>query len=99
EGRLLLYGTLSGEPIQIDPRLMIAGAQIVEGFWLGHWMRKRSIPAVLRLFREIAGLIRQGVLSSDIGQIYTLDRVAEAAQQAEIVGRQGKVLLRLTPGP
>jgi NADPH:quinone reductase-like Zn-dependent oxidoreductase len=98
DGRLLLYGTLSGEPIQIDPRLMISGRRIVEGFWLGHWMPQRSIPAALLLFREIAALIRAGVLDSHIGRTYPLDQVAQAARDADSVGRQGKVLLRLGSG-
>jgi NADPH:quinone reductase-like Zn-dependent oxidoreductase len=98
DGRLLLYGTLSGEPIQIDPRLMISGRRIVEGFWLGHWMRARSIPASLLLFREIAALIRQRVLDSEIGESYPLDQIADAVVQAETVGRQGKVLLQLGRG-
>ena len=59
-GRMVVYGTLSGEPIQIDPRLMISGRKVVEGFWLGHWMRDRSIPASLLLFREIAALDSPG---------------------------------------
>ena len=58
-GRLVLFGTLSGEPIQVDSRLIISGPRTVEGFWLGHWMRQRSIPASLLLFREIAALIRR----------------------------------------
>src|SRR5262249_4142989 len=44
-GRVLLYGTLSAEEIQVDPRLVISGPRSVEGFWLGHWMRQRSIPS------------------------------------------------------
>jgi NADPH:quinone reductase-like Zn-dependent oxidoreductase len=99
DGRLLLYGTLSGEPIQIDPRLMIAGRRIVEGFWLGHWMPQRSIPSALLLFREIAALVRQGVLDSQIGQVYPLDRITQAAHQADTVARAGKVLVRLAQGP
>jgi NADPH:quinone reductase len=95
EGRLVLYGTLSGEPIQIDPRLVISGNRAVEGFWLGHWMRERSIPAVLILFREIASMIRQGVLSSEIGRTYPLAEIGEAARQADSVARRGKVLVRL----
>ena len=95
EGRLILYGTLSGEPIQVDPRLVISGNRVVEGFWLGHWMRERSIPAVLLLFREIASMIRHGVLSSQIGRVYPLEEIVEAAQQADSVARHGKVLLRL----
>jgi NADPH:quinone reductase len=95
DGRLLLYGTLSGEPIQVDPRLMISGKRVVEGFWLGHWMRERSIPAALLLFREIASMIRHGVLSSEIGRVYPLAEITEAAKEADAVARQGKVLVRL----
>ncbi|MGO9463030.1 MAG: zinc-dependent alcohol dehydrogenase family protein [Isosphaeraceae bacterium] len=94
-GRLLLYGTLSGEPIQVDPRLVISGPRTVEGFWLGHWMRQRSIPAALLLFREIAALIRQDVLRSEIGKIYPLTEIQSAAREAAAVGRQGKILLKV----
>jgi NADPH:quinone reductase-like Zn-dependent oxidoreductase len=95
EGRLLLYGTLSGQPIQVDPRLVISGARSVEGFWLGHWMRERPIPSVLLLFRQIAALIRQGVLQSEIGRVYPLSEIREATHEAGLVGRHGKVLVRL----
>jgi NADPH:quinone reductase len=96
-GRLVVYGTLSGEPIQIDPRLLISGRKVVEGFWLGHWMRDRSIPAALVLFREIAALIRQGVLNSDIGASFFLEEIKQAVSRAEAVGRGGKLLLKLRP--
>jgi NADPH:quinone reductase-like Zn-dependent oxidoreductase len=94
-GRLVVYGTLSGEPIQLDPRLLISGRNVVEGFWLGHWMRDRTIPSALLVFREIAALIRQGVLSSEIGASFPLEEIRQAVSQAEAVGRGGKVLLRL----
>ena len=94
-GRLILYGTLSAEPIQVDPRLVISGPRVVEGFWLGHWMRERSIPSVLLLFREIAQLIRKGVLRSEIGKTFPLRDVKAAVSEASIVGRHGKVLLRI----
>jgi NADPH:quinone reductase len=97
-GRLVLYGTLSGEPITVDPRLVISGPRSVEGFWLGHWMLQRSIPSALLLFREIAALIRQGVLRSEIGQVYPLAEIKEAAHEAAIIGRQGKVLVRIGQG-
>jgi NADPH:quinone reductase-like Zn-dependent oxidoreductase len=97
-GRLVLYGTLSGEPITVDPRLVISGPRSVEGFWLGHWMLQRSIPSALLLFREIAALIRQGVLRSEIGHVYPLSEIKDAAREAAIVGRQGKILLRLGEG-
>jgi NADPH:quinone reductase-like Zn-dependent oxidoreductase len=94
-GRLVVYGTLSGEPIRIDPRVLISGKLAVEGFWLGHWMRERSIPALLLLFREIASMIRKGVLHSEIGRTYPLDEIVDAVRHAETVARQGKLLIRL----
>ena len=94
----MVYGTLSGEPIQLDPRLLISGRKVVEGFWLGHWMRERSIPANLLLFREISTLIRAGVLGSEIGSAFDLEGIREAARQAETTARGGKVLLRIGSG-
>jgi NADPH:quinone reductase len=95
EGRMLVFGTLSQEPLRIDPRLMIAGKRVVEGFWLGHWMRERSIPSALLLFREIARLMRAGILATDVGATFPLEQIAEAARMAESVGHRGKVLLRI----
>ncbi len=94
DGRLIIYGSLTGRPIEVDPRLVISGRRVVEGFWLGHWMRDQSIPASLLLFREIAALIRKDVLSSEIGASYTLDDVVPAVREAVAVGRGGKVLLK-----
>jgi NADPH:quinone reductase len=96
EGTLIVYGTLSGEPLRIDPRRMIAAKRMVRGFWLGHWMKERSIPAALLLFREIAALIRAGVLATEVGPKYPLEAIGDAVRRAEAVGRGGKVLL--TPG-
>jgi NADPH:quinone reductase-like Zn-dependent oxidoreductase len=98
EGHMLVYGSLSGEPLSIDPRRMIAGKRVVEGFWLGHWMRQRKIPAALKLFHEIATLIRAGVLATEIGEAFPLESIAEAVRAAEAVGRQGKVLLKIANG-
>jgi NADPH:quinone reductase len=39
EGRMLVYGSLTGEPIRVgaDPRFILAGRRILEVFWLGYW--------------------------------------------------------------
>jgi len=94
-GRLLVYGTLSREPIAIDPRLLMMGGKSVEGFWLSEWVRGRPALKMLRLFGTIRDLMRQGVLTSEVGAAYALDEVTKAAAQAAQAGRSGKVLLRL----
>jgi len=93
DARMVVYGLLSDEPIRFDPRAMIAGKRVIEGFWLGHWMQSRSKLKAVALFREIAGLIRSGVLASDPGRTFPLDAVLDAAREADSVGRRGKTLL------
>lgn len=95
DGRMLVYGSLSNEPIQVMPRSLISGKRVLEGFWLGHWMRGRSIPQSLALFHAIGSLISAGVLRTRTGAHYTIDQISEAVSAAESVGRPGKVLLSL----
>ncbi len=96
-GQMLVYGTLSGEPLQVEARPLISRDCRISGFWLGHWMRSRSIPQSLGLFREISNLIRQGVLATSIGEQLDIQEVVEAARLADSPGRQGKILLRISP--
>jgi NADPH:quinone reductase-like Zn-dependent oxidoreductase len=94
-GRMLVYGTLEEDPLRIDSRKMIAGKRLVEGFYLGHWAAERSKVKMLLLFREIADLIRKGVLATDLGREYPLEAIGDAVRDAQSVGRHGKVLLRI----
>ncbi len=95
DGMLVVYGSLTPEPIRIDPRSMISAKRTVRGFWLGHWMRERSKVSALMTFRQIADLIRQGVLATDLGPSYPLSEIKEAVQRAEEPGKSGKILLRI----
>jgi NADPH:quinone reductase-like Zn-dependent oxidoreductase len=97
-GRMLVYGTLEEAPLRIDPRKMIAGKRVVEGFYLGHWAAARPKVKMLLLFREIADLIRNGVLATELGHEYPLEAVADAVREAGSVGHRGKVLLRIGEG-
>lgn len=92
---MLLYGTLSAEPLSFSPRdLMTPGASIA-GFWLARWLPQLSLIAKLKLIRTVSRLIQEGVLTSQIGEVFTLDRVSDAVRAAETPGRAGKVLLRI----
>jgi NADPH:quinone reductase-like Zn-dependent oxidoreductase len=97
-GRLLVYGTLSGEPIVLDPRVLLVGQKRVEGFWLSEWVRDQRKLTLLRLFRRIGRLLGEGVLGSEVGQTFPLEQVGEATRAAEEPGRRGKVLLRISGG-
>src|SRR6202011_3390413 len=46
-GRMLVYGTLASEPIQIDPRVLMVGQKRVEGFWLSQWAPRQGVLTML----------------------------------------------------
>ncbi len=94
-GRLVVYGALSGDALFIHPRVLLTNHKTVEGFWLSEWATRQSVVTMLRTFHEVAGLIRDGVLATEVGPAFPLDQVREAARQAEQPGRAGKVLLRI----
>lgn len=94
-GRMLLYGTLSGEPLTIDPRTLMTGQKRVEGFWMSEWVRQQSRITMGLLFTKLGKLIQSGVLATEVGATFPLNDVRAAVRQAELPGRQGKVLLRI----
>lgn len=96
-GRLLVYGTLSGEPLSLDPRVLISGSKRVEGFWLSDWVRHQGALGMLQLFRQIKRLMAGGVLTTDVGTTFPMERIRDAVREAETPGRPGKVLVRLAP--
>lgn len=94
-GKMLVYGTLSEEPISVPPRLLIAGQKSIAGFWLSEWAKEQGVWSMLKLFREIKKMMIAGILTTPVGSTFSLDQIAEAVRQAEQPGRQGKVLLRI----
>lgn len=94
-GRLLVYGSLSEQPIPVHPRTLITLRISVEGFWLGPWMLNLSLPAKLKLIRRVSRLIKQGVLTTHVGDWFPLSEIRTAITTATEPGRTGKVLLRI----
>ncbi|QDU20462.1 zinc-dependent alcohol dehydrogenase family protein [Urbifossiella limnaea] len=94
-GRVLLFGSLSDEVVSVHPRRILSGDVRVEGFWLGSWAKSQPVLRMLRLFREVGELIRDGTLTSPIAATYPLAKVREAVTHAAAAGKGGKVLLRI----
>ncbi len=95
-GRLISFGTLSGEPLALPARHLLFHGIKAEGFWLGRWMAAASLPTKLRVMRSVGKLLSAGVIANDVGESFPLDRVAEAAAAAERPGRGGKVWLTIS---
>jgi NADPH:quinone reductase-like Zn-dependent oxidoreductase len=103
DGRMLLYGSLTGEGISVgdDPRLTLSGRRTLEVYWLGYWLPRLDKsgffapdrPAIPQLIDEIVDLIRQGILETSPGKKFGLDDIRAAVTEAESVGHDGKVFL------
>ncbi len=79
-GRMLVYGTLSGEPLTIDPRTLMTGQKRVEGFWMSEWVRQQSRITMGLLFTKLGKLIQSGVLATEVGATFPLNDVRAAVQ-------------------
>ena len=95
DGKLLVYGTLSSEPLRFDPRILMVGRKSVQGFWLSEWAREQGPLTMLGLFRRVGKLMQAGVLTSPIGESFPLDQISTAVTKAAEPGRVGKVLLKI----
>jgi NADPH:quinone reductase-like Zn-dependent oxidoreductase len=96
-GRLVVFGTMSAQPLSFSSRDLMTPSASIQGFWLGNYMTSLSLPAKLSLVSTVGKLIRGGVLTSEIGQRFPLDAIRDAVQEAERPARGGKVLLTIDP--
>jgi NADPH:quinone reductase-like Zn-dependent oxidoreductase len=94
-GRCLLYGSLTDEPVSFHPRQAIGNSVCVEGFWLAVWVRQQRVLTLLKLFRRVRAMMREGVLQSHFAATYPLEEVRKATEHAAAPGKGGKVLLRI----
>lgn len=92
-GRLLLYGTLSDQPISFSPRTLMQRAACVEGFWLGQFMQKQNLLFKLKLVRRITQMIQSGILATSIGGTYRPEAISDAVTHSESRDSSGKILL------
>ena len=95
DGRMLVYGSLTGEPIRVgeDPRYILSGRRVLEVYWLGYWLPRLDEAARRELSADIIELIRSGILETAPGPTYALSEIITAVAQAESKGKHGKVIL------
>jgi NADPH2:quinone reductase len=93
QGRMLLFGSLSGQTVEFTPRTIMEADATISGFWLGHFMAQQSLLFKLKLVRRITGLIHSGVLATDIGGQYPLNQITKAVRAAEDQNVSGKIVL------
>lgn len=92
-GTVVNYGAASGEACAISSRALIFKSVALRGFWLQQTLQSLGAEAAATLFRELAGLVADGVLHAQIAATYPLSQVRDAVAHAAQERRGGKVLL------
>ena len=91
-GKLVAFGSMSGEPMQIDSGALIFKQITVEGFWLS---KQNAVPPEKAgaMIGELVKLASTGVLDLPVAGVFPIERAAEAAAATARAGRGGKVLI------
>jgi NADPH2:quinone reductase len=95
DGRLVLYGTMADSPVQVAVRDLMMPLAGVEGFYLGNWMPRQSPFKLLGVLRAVKKLTALGIFHTEVGEIFPIERAADAVTASLQSGRTGKVMLRI----
>jgi NADPH2:quinone reductase len=90
-GRFVAFGSMSGEPMQLEPGPFLFKQVTLEGFWLS----KQNQPAPERwaaLVRELVGHVAAGRLELPVAAVFPLARAADAVAASGSAARGGKVV-------
>ncbi|BBL79748.1 NADPH:quinone reductase [Rubrobacter xylanophilus] len=93
-GRMVVYGSASGERSEVPLFELMRGQQTVSGFWLARYLSEPRLRGRIgEALREILSWLSAGELRLNIGGRYPLSEAARA--HADLEGRRttGKLLL------
>jgi NADPH:quinone reductase len=90
--RLLVYGALSLQAVQIDPGSLIFEGKRVQGFWLSAWLAKKNMISRFRLARQVQRFLANE-LKTEIRASHPLEEVGRALQEYATHMTGGKILL------
>ena len=93
-GTLVSFGSMTGEPMQLNSGDVIFKQATVKGFWGSKVSQAMAADDKRRLVGELLQLAARGGLSLPVDGVFGLDEVAAAAAASLEPGRNGKVLLR-----
>lgn len=93
-GELVSFGALAGEPLVLDPGLVLFKEIVVRGFWATPRAARTPPADYQRLVREIVGMAMAGKLDLRVEGAFELGQAQEAVGAAERPGRTGKIALR-----
>jgi NADPH2:quinone reductase len=92
-GRVIQYGTATGEEPKIDLRSMYAKSASLQGLWLTYLSKKPEImqPA----WKQLSAWIEERKLTPVVGEVLPLTRAVEGYKLLQAGKNYGKVVLKM----
>ena len=93
-GRVIVYGSATGQKSELDTRLLYAKGASVHGLWLTYLSTKREL--MNQAWKQLSAWTSQGHLHPVIGHVLPMQRAAEAYQLLSDGKNFGKIILKIT---
>jgi NADPH2:quinone reductase len=92
-GRVIVYGSATGQKAELDTRLLYAKGTSVHGLWLTYLSANREL--MNSAWSQLSAWTSQGRLRPVIGQVLPMERASEAYRLLAEGKNFGKVVLRI----
>ncbi|MGD0793506.1 MAG: NADPH:quinone oxidoreductase family protein [Terriglobales bacterium] len=92
-GRVIVYGTATGETPQLDTRLLYAKGASVHGLWLSYLSANR--PLMESAWKQLSEWLAAGKLHPVIGKVFPLEQAREAYTLMQEGKNYGKIVLKI----
>jgi NADPH:quinone reductase len=93
-GRVIVYGSATGQKSELDTRLLYAKGTSVHGLWLTYLSAKQEL--MKDAWKQLSVWILQGHLHPVIGHVLPMERAAEAYRLLSEGKNFGKVVLKIS---
>jgi NADPH:quinone reductase len=93
-GRVIVYGSATGQKSELDTRLLYAKGASVHGLWLTYLSAKQDL--MKDAWKQLSFWISQGHLHPVIGHVLPMERAAEAYRLLSEGKNFGKVVLKIS---
>ncbi len=92
-GRVIVYGSATGEMGLLDTKVLYPKGASVHGLWLTYLSRNRAVmePA----WKRLSAWAAEGHLHPVIGQVFPMEKVVEAYRLLQAGKNLGKVVLKI----
>jgi NADPH2:quinone reductase len=93
-GRVIVYGTATGQPSTLDTRLLYSKGASVHGLWLTYLSQNR--PVMEAAWKRLSAWAEAGELRPVIGHVLPMEQAAEGYRLLQDGKNFGKVVLKIS---